>query len=117
MQNKQPWLKLPIELLQKDDLSLSTKIIYAYMLWRYSFFKKAHGGVYFESQDTIGTSCGVSRKTTNEAVQRLSAIGWVASKKNSHSTSTYVVKDVFGLYEGSSKNSCSDVIDYDEDVF
>ena len=67
MQEK-PWLKLPLELLQEKELSLSAKVIYVYMLWRYTFFVKERQGLYFESQETVASACGVSRKTVNESI-------------------------------------------------
>ncbi len=65
------WLRLPLVLLQQKELSLSAKVVYSYMLQRFMFFVKAQEGVYFESQETIAASCGVSRKTVNESLRGL----------------------------------------------
>lgn len=112
MQEK-PWLKLPLDLLQEKELSLSAKVIYVYMLWRYTFFVKERQGLYFESQETVASACGVSRKTVNESVQKLSSLGWMSYKKNSNATSTYTVKDVFNLYETRRKTAPQE----EEDAF
>ena len=91
------WFKLPVKLLQQEELSLSAKVIYSYMLWRYNFFKKDNKQ-YFESQETVAQVCDVSRKTANEGIQKLCSLGWITAKKSTMQTSTYTVKDVFGVY-------------------
>lgn len=91
------WMKMPMELLQKE-LSLSTKIVYAYMLWRYTFFIRDKKGTYFESQDSIAEACSLSRKTVNESIQGLVKIGWLTSEKSTMQSCRYTVKDVFDLY-------------------
>ena len=97
MKKESTWLKLPLELLQHKQTSLSTKIIYTYMLWRYQFFS-VKGSKYFEAQDTIATMCNVSRKTVNESIQKLSSLGWVVCTRSTLPSSLYEVKDVYGLY-------------------
>lgn len=100
--NEQQWLKLPLELLQHKELSLSAKVVYVYMLWRYQFFTKTQRASYFESQDTIAEAVGVSRKTVNESVQQLAKLGFVSYKKTKQS-STYEVKDVYRIYNNNNK--------------
>lgn len=104
------WLKLPLGLLQ-EELSLSTKVIYAYMLWRYVFFRAKAGGTYFESQDTIAKACSVSRKTVNEGIQSLSCAGLLTYKKSTSQSHTYILHDKFGVYTIIAGQ------DVDEDVF
>ena len=93
------WLRLPLVLLQQKELSLSAKVIYSYMLQRFMFFVKAQEGVYFESQETIAASCGVSRKTVNESIQSLVALKYISYTKNNKGTCSYVVKDTFKVYK------------------
>ena len=94
---EQQWLKLPLGLLSNEELNLSAKLIYAYMLWRFQFFTKTQKASYFEAQETIADAIGVSRKTVNESIQQLSKIGFVSYKKTKQS-SVYEVKDVYRIY-------------------
>lgn len=100
--NEQQWLKLPLGLLQHKELSLSTKVIYVYMLWRFQFFAKVQKASYFEAQETIADATGVSRKTVNESIQQLSKLGFVSYKKTKQS-SVYEVNDVYQIYNNNSK--------------
>lgn len=95
--NEQQWLKLPLGLLQHKELSLSAKVIYVYMLWRFQFFTRAQKASYFEAQETIADATGVSRKTVNESIQQLSKLGFVSYKKTKQS-SVYEIKDVYHIY-------------------
>lgn len=95
--NEKQWLKLPLGLLQHKELSLSAKVIYVYMLWRFQFFAKVQKASYFEAQETIADATCVSRKTVNESIQQLSKLGFVSYKKTKQS-SIYEVKDVYQIY-------------------
>lgn len=102
MKKSQSWLKLPLELLQKEDLSMSAKVVYIYMLWRFQFFN-SNKAKYFESQDTIAQACGVSRKTVNESIHKLVELGWMTCTRSTLPSSLYEVKDVFLVYDRSQK--------------
>lgn len=107
--NEQQWLKLPLGLLKHKELSLSAKMIYVYMLWRFQFFTKTQKASYFEAQETIADVTGVSRKTVNESIQQLSKIGFVSYKKTKQS-SVYEVKDVYRIYN----NKKEEPMDFEE---
>lgn len=108
--NQQQWLKLPLGLLHHKELSLSAKLIYVYMLWRFQFFTKVQKASYFEAQETIADATGVSRKTVNESIQALAKLGFVSYKKTKQS-SVYEVKDTYKIY---STNKKEEPMDFEE---
>jgi len=71
------FIKLPSDVLSCNTLSITEKVIYAYMLDRQNVFKHNH----FESQDTIASSLCISRKTVHRALQKLIKLGVVKARK------------------------------------
>ena len=47
------WLKFPVELLAREDITPLVKIVYAYMLQRYHFFVVERKQQYYETQEEI----------------------------------------------------------------
>lgn len=90
-------LRMPLNLLQDKELSISAKMVYTYMLWKYKHSVKQHG-YYSESQAQIAVACDMSRKTVNESIQALEGKKWVTQTKFERQNSFYEVYDVFCLY-------------------
>ena len=56
------WLKFPIELLTREDITPLVKIVYTYMLQRYHFFVVERKQQYYETQEEISKNCNTGRK-------------------------------------------------------
>ena len=90
-------LRMPLELLKNTELSISAKVVYTYMLWRFKH-SVPQQGYYSESQADIAGACDMSRKTVNESIQKLMQIKWLSQTKFERQSSFYEVEDVFSLY-------------------
>lgn len=90
------WCKMPLELL-KSDVALAVKVVYVYMLARAKFFDE-QGLSYFESQEVIAKSTGLTRKTVNLSIQKMQEMQWLTCTKNEHKGNSYSVLDAFGVY-------------------
>lgn len=100
-----PWFRIPIALMQRDDLSSNSKLVYAYMLWKYQFFKSSSKD-YFESQTTIAAQLDISRWTVNQSIAQLQELNLLSSRRKAGDTSgspcIYTVPDVYGTYASTS---------------
>lgn len=90
-------LRMPLKLLQNTELSISAKVVYTYMLWRFKNSVKQQG-CYSESQAAIAGACDMSRKTVNESIQKLMQMKWLTQAKFERQSSFYEVDDIFNLY-------------------
>ena len=70
------FVKLPLDILARTNLTPADKIIYAYIVNRIEGRGSTWPGV-----RTIGAKCGVSRTTTAEAVNRLASAGLIEIDK------------------------------------
>lgn len=98
------WFRIPLELASRKDLSSNTKLVYAYMLWRYQFFVDNLDKEYFESQDSIAAALDITRKTVNVAITSLCNAGLLQITEKKKKTGPvvnnyYQVFDVYKCYE------------------
>jgi len=115
---KTPWLRIPAALLLRDDLSSTSKLVYAYMLWKYQFFKSSKKD-YFESQTAIGLHLDISRWTVNQCIAELNKLGLLTSKRKAGntagSTCIYTLPDIYGMYDAPPESGNYAPGIYDED--
>lgn len=115
------WYKLPAELVKRDDLSLSDKFVYTYMLYRYSFFVLNQKKSYYESQETIASALNLSKRTVATTVKNLIRVGLVRITEKTFTgsvcTNKYYVDDLYKIYlqKKPKGRSFQEMIDEDED--
>lgn len=90
------WYRMPKGMKEKE-FTPSTRLVYAYMLWRFTFFQQGKQP-YFEGQDTIAKELGLSRKTVNLSVSLLETKKMLYLVKKEGKSHSYVVNDVYRLY-------------------
>lgn len=97
------WLKFPVELLAREDITPLVKIVYVYMLQRYHFFVVERKQQYYETQEEISKNCNTGRKAANTAIRTLTNLGWISIEKQKQrgtvENNIYTVHDVFGVYQ------------------
>ena len=97
------WLKFPVELLAREDITPLVKIVYVYMLQRYHFFVVERKQQYYETQEEISKNCNTGRKAANTAIRTLASLGWVSIEKQKQrgtvENNIYTISDVFGVYQ------------------
>lgn len=115
------WYKLPSELVKRDDLSLSDKFVYTYMLYRYSFFVLSQKKSYYESQETIASALNLSKRTVATAIKNLTKVGLVRITEKTFTgsvcTNKYYVDDLYKIYlqKKPKSRSFQEMLDEDED--
>lgn len=101
------WLKFPVELLAREDITPLVKIVYVYMLQRYHFFVVERKQQYYETQEEISKNCNTGRKAANTAIRTLTNLGWISIEKQKQrgtvENNIYTVNDVFGVYQDQKK--------------
>ena len=102
------WLKFPVELLAREDITPLVKIVYVYMLQRYHFFVVERKQQYYETQEEISKNCNTGRKAANTAIRTLTNLGWISIEKQKQrgtvQNNIYTVHDVFGVYQEREKH-------------
>ena len=102
------WLKFPVELLAREDITPLVKIVYVYMLQRYHFFVVERKQQYYETQEEISKNCNTGRKAANTAIRTLTNLGWISIEKQKQrgtvENNIYTVHDVFGVYQEREKH-------------
>lgn len=102
------WLKFPVELLAREDITPLVKIVYVYMLQRYHFFVVERKQQYYETQEEISKNCNTGRKAANTAIRTLASLGWVSIEKQKQrgtvENNIYTISDVFGVYQEREKH-------------
>ena len=97
------WLKFPVELLAREDITPLVKIVYVYMLQRYHFFVVERKLQYYETQEEISKNCNTGRKAANTAIRTLTNLGWISIEKQKQrgtvQNNIYTVHDVFCVYQ------------------
>ena len=103
------WLKFPVELLTREDITPLVKIVYVYMLQRYHFFVVERKLQYYETQEEISKNCNTGRKAANTAIRTLTNLGWISIEKQKQrgtvENNIYTVHDVFCVYQDQKKQS------------
>ena len=101
------WLKFPVELLTREDITPLVKIVYVYMLQKYHFFVVERKQQYYETQEEISKNCNTGRKAANTAIRTLTNLGWISIEKQKQrgtvENNIYTVNDVFGVYQDQKK--------------
>lgn len=101
MTKPSPWFRIPVALMLRDDLSSNSKLVYAYMLWKYEFFRST-GKDYFESQTTIASHLDISRWTVNQSIAQLQEMNLLKSRRKKGDTQgsacIYTLPDPYGVY-------------------
>lgn len=101
------WLKFPVELLAREDITPLVKIVYVYMLQKYHFFVVERKQQYYETQEEISKNCNTGRKAANTAIRTLTNLGWISiekqRKRGTVENNIYTVHDTFGVYQDQGK--------------
>lgn len=93
------YIRLPLEMLEKDWASNADVIVYSFMLNRYWFFKNIHRE-YYENMCDIAKGCKQDESTVKRAIKKLAANGYITISKIKAEigvSNNYKVNDVHGL--------------------
>ena len=103
-ENKSTWFRASHELMKRKDLTTNTKVVYMYMLDRYTFFN-GQGKEYYENMQDIGDALGIQRRTVSDCIKSLEDIGLVRVFKKKVNASersvvshSYHVRDMYGMH-------------------
>lgn len=100
------WIRSSHELLKRKDLTANAKLVYTHMLDKYVFFS-SQNKEYYENLVDIGEALGgMAKQTVSDCIKKLREADLIiVHTKNVYSTSksivsnSYIVKDVYGIYE------------------
>jgi DNA-binding MarR family transcriptional regulator len=102
---KSTWFRTSHELMKRKDLTTNAKVVYMYMLDRYTFFN-SQGKEYYENMQDIGDALGIQRRTVSDCIKSLEDAALVrVFKKNVYATErsvvshSYHVRDMYGMHD------------------
>lgn len=100
------WIRSSHELLKRKDLTANAKLVYTHMLDKYVFFS-SQNKEYYENMTDIGEALGgMAKQTVSDCIKKLKELELIIvhTKKvyatgKSIVSNSYIVKDVYGIYE------------------
>lgn len=100
------WIRSSHELLKRKDLTANAKLVYSHMLDKYVFFS-SQDKEYYENMIDIGEALGgMAKQTVSDCIKKLREVELIiVHTKNVYSSTksivsnSYIVKDVYGIYE------------------
>ena len=96
------WERMPKALRQRTDLNSNHKLLYAYMLDKYTFFS-SKGLEFYESLESMAKETGMGKNTVVRSLEVLIENGMLfkttRAKKGAFKECVYVVPDIYMLFD------------------
>lgn len=100
------WIRFSHELMKRKDLTANAKMVYTHMLDKYVFFS-SQNKQYYENMQDIGEALGgMAKQTVSDCIKKLKELDLIiVHTKNVYATgksivsNSYIVKDIYGLYD------------------
>jgi CTP-dependent riboflavin kinase len=94
------YFKISQSMLADKRFSTSCCVVYGYMLNKQEYFKTKSKN-YFESQQVIADSCGLSKRTVVQCIEELEKAEYIKTnliRVGSSFVNTYSVVDIYKMY-------------------